>query len=100
MEKASNKELDMVWLGNLNYNCVDIKSFHTNPVHYVETFYDMSYLMTNKGDRIVYGEHVRYNFNRKSRSPQTFRCDKENLKWPFHDIYWIIFTEKNITVFA
>ena len=38
----------MIWLGDLNYDCVVIESFHTNPVHYGETFKDMSQLTTEK----------------------------------------------------
>ena len=48
IEKASNKELDMILLGDLNYDYVVKESLHTNPVYYIETLYDMSRFITEK----------------------------------------------------
>ena len=48
IEKASNKELDMILLGDLNYDYVVNESLHTNPIHYIEALYEMSQLITEK----------------------------------------------------
>ena len=48
IEKTSNKELDMILLGDLNYDYVVNESLHTNPVHYIEALYEMSQLITEK----------------------------------------------------
>ena len=48
IEKASNKELDMILLGDLNYDYVVNESLHTNPVYYIETLYDMSQFIAEK----------------------------------------------------
>ena len=41
IEKASNKELDMILMGDLIYDYVVNESLHANPIHYIETLYDM-----------------------------------------------------------
>ena len=48
IEKASNKELDMILLGDFNYDYVVNESLHANPVYYIETLYDMTQLITEK----------------------------------------------------
>ena len=48
IEKASNKESNMILLGDLNYDYVVNESLHTNPVHYIEALYEMSQLITEK----------------------------------------------------
>ena len=48
IEKASNKESDMILMGDLNYDYVVNESLHANPIHYIETLYDMSRLITEK----------------------------------------------------
>ena len=48
IEKASNKEIDMILLGDLNYDYVVNESLHTNPVHDIEALYEMSQLITEK----------------------------------------------------
>ena len=97
IEKAD--KLYMAILGDLNYDYVVNDSLHTNPVHWNIVWYVSVNYWKDKGNP-KYEEHVRYNFNNRSGSPQTFRCDKEDLKWPLYDIYWFIFTGENITVFT
>ena len=46
IEKASNKELDMILLGDLSYDWVVHETLHTNPVYSMEALYDMSQLIT------------------------------------------------------
>ena len=48
IEKGSNKELDMILLGDFNYDYVVNESLHANPVYYIETLYDMTQLITEK----------------------------------------------------
>ena len=48
IENASKKELDMIILGNLNYDYVIKESLHSHPIHYIESLYDMSQLITEK----------------------------------------------------
>ena len=48
IQKASNKELDMILLGDFNYDNVVNESLHANPVYYIETLYDMTQLITEK----------------------------------------------------
>ena len=48
IEKASNKELDMILLGDLNYDYEVNESLHTNAIHYIEALYEMSQLITEK----------------------------------------------------
>ena len=38
IEKASNKELDMILLGDFNYDYVVNESFYANPVYYTRLF--------------------------------------------------------------
>ena len=40
--------IDMILLGDLNYDYVANESLHTNPVHYIEALYEMSQLITEK----------------------------------------------------
>ena len=48
IENASKKELDMIILGDMNYAYVINKSLHSNPIHYIESLYDMCQLITEK----------------------------------------------------
>ena len=48
IENATKKELDMIILGDLNYNYVVNESLHSNPIHYIESLYDLSQLFTEK----------------------------------------------------
>ena len=46
--KGLQKKLNIILLGDLNYNYVVNESLHANPVHYIGTLYDMSQLITEK----------------------------------------------------
>ena len=46
--KKAKKELDMIILGDLNYDYVINESQHSNPVHYIDSLYEMSQLITEK----------------------------------------------------
>ena len=48
IENATKKELDIIILGDLNYDYVANESLHSNPIHYIESLYDMSQLITEK----------------------------------------------------
>ena len=102
IEKASNKESDMILMGDLNYDYVVNESLHADPIHYIETLYDMSQLINEKTRVTQCTESTldvilttNPSLNYKSQSPQTFRCDQDNFKWPLFDIHWTIFTEEN-----
>ena len=47
-EKASNKDIDIILLGDLNYDYMVNESLQTNPVYYIKTLYNMSQLITEK----------------------------------------------------
>ena len=40
--------LDMIILGDMNYDYVINESLHSNHIHYIESLYDMSQLITEK----------------------------------------------------
>ena len=48
IETASNKELDMILYGDLNYGYMVNESLHTIPVYYIETLQGISQLITEK----------------------------------------------------
>ena len=48
IENATKKELDIRILGDLNYDYIVNESLHSNPIHYIESLYDMSQLITEK----------------------------------------------------
>ena len=48
IENATKKELDMIILGDLNYDYFVNDSLHSNPIHYIESLCEMSQLITEK----------------------------------------------------
>ena len=48
IENTSKKELDLIILGDLNYDYVINESLHSNPIHYIDSLYEMSQLITEK----------------------------------------------------
>ena len=48
IDKAWDKEQDMIPLSDLNHDYVVNESLHTNPVRSVEALYDTSQLITKK----------------------------------------------------
>ena len=89
IEKASNKELDMILLGDLNYDYVVNESLHANPIHNIETLYDMSQLITEK-TRVTQCTMNALDIilTANPRSPQTFRVIKKTLS-----DHYLTFTE-------
>ena len=95
IEKASNKELDMILLGDLNYDYVVNESLHADPVYYIETLYDMSQLIPEKTRVKQCTENTLDIIS--TTNPSLHKCSgviKKKLKWPLCDFTELFLPKK------
>ena len=90
IEKATVKGQDCILLGDLNYDYDINESLHKNPIHYIESLYEMTQLITEKNESHgMFGNFAWCHLDHEPRTTQSFQCGQKAVERSLHDLYWV-----------